>query len=109
MKSLASKLNNRTQLWKYEKPASKVGKKKVPTLVKNPLWADIIPLSGSTSKGQADNEQNTTKFKISIRKTNLVKSDMWIMYKDQRYDIKYILPDFNSNKFLELYCELEIE
>lgn len=106
-KSLASKLNNRIEIWGKKEIESKIGDSYDKVLLKK-IWADVIPTGGSMINGQANTDYNDTNFKIKIRKTD-ISSDNWIMFKGQRYDIKYFLPDFNDNKFIEIFAVLKTE
>ena len=106
-KSLSSKLNNRIEIWGKSKVTGDLGDTYEDTLIKK-LWADIVPTGGSQRNGDGDTEYSETNFKIRVRKT-VLSEDNWIIYSGMRYDIKYILPNFDRNHYLDIYAELVIE
>lgn len=107
MKSLSSRLNNRIEIWGEIKEESDIGE-----IVKNKLlkkvWADIVPQSGSISNGQGETTVSNTKFKARMRKTEISSSN-FIIFKGLKYEIEYILPDFNKNNFIDVYLKLSAE
>ena len=109
-KKLASQLNNRIEIWKPESIESDIGEVLQNVFFKK-IWADIIPINGSQLNGIADTEYSDTNFKIKIRKAsnNEITNDNFIMFRGLRYDIKYILPDFNNGAFNELFTKLKTE
>ena len=106
-KTLASRLNNRIEIWRNLKIETKLGSSNEPSLLKN-IWADIVPLSGKLSTGEANTSYSERSFKIIIRKIDIKQSD-FIIFRKKRFDIDYIIPDFNSNSFLEIKATLRIE
>lgn len=107
--NLVSALKNRVELWENIKVDTPLGKTKEPKIITK-LWSDVIPLSGVLKNGQADTEYSNTNFKIRVRKSSReFRTDMWFIFKGQRYDIKYMLPDFETNAFIDIYCNLLVE
>jgi head-tail adaptor len=106
-KTLASKLNNRVEVWGKEIIQSEYGDDYTDKFLKK-MWCDIIPLSGKINNESGDTISNDTNFKIRARKQG-IKTDNWIIFEGLRYDIKYILPDFNTNKFIEIFAVLNTE
>lgn len=107
MKSLASKLNNRIEIWGEVKEKIDIGSVLKDKLIKK-VWADIVPQSGSTSNGAGKTVVSNSKFKARMRRTELSPSN-FIIFKKQKYEIDYILPDFNKNQFIDVYLKLSIE
>ncbi len=106
-KSLASQLNNRIEIWRDVQIEGDLGDTLEPTLLKK-VWADMIPTGGSLKDGDGDTEYSEGAFKIQVRKGDILKSD-WIMYEGQRYDIKYILPNFNKNDRMEIHAVIKLD
>ena len=79
-KVLASKLNNRIEVWRNKQVESKTGKEQKYTLEKK-IWAEIRPTKGIVNQEEAETTSNTVKFKIRIRKTDIKTSD-YIIFKD---------------------------
>lgn len=107
MKCLASKLNNRIELWSKEKVETDIGNE-VKEVLKKKLWADIIPKSGNIKSGEVETEFSNVKFQIRIRKVDIKYSDYFV-FKGQKYEIEYIFPDFNRNSFLDILVKLKVE
>ena len=49
------------------------------------------------------------KYKITIRSNSLEKltNDMYFIYKGQKYNIDYSIPNFKHNDSVEIYCTIE--
>ncbi|MGB6128826.1 MAG: phage head closure protein [Psychrilyobacter sp.] len=99
-KSLASRLNNRLEVWGNVKVKTDIGNSPKEKLIKK-IWGKISPIYGFSSGGDAGTIKNTVNLKIMIRKTDISNAN-WIIYKGQRYDISHILPNYDSNEYLDL-------
>lgn len=99
-RTLASRLNNRLEIWGNTKVNSDLGISIEETLIKK-VWGKISPVYGLSSGADANTTKNYVNFKIMIRNTD-ISSDNWVMFKNQRYDISYIMPNFDSNEYLDL-------
>lgn len=75
------------------------------------IWANIIPTTGSLQNIEGKVIQTEMKYKITIRSDSIkeLKNDMYFMYKNQRYDIDYSIPNFKNNDSIEIYCSLVVE
>ncbi|WP_270445746.1 head-tail adaptor protein [Fusobacterium varium] len=104
MSTLASRLQNRIEIWRRKKVSTDIGDSFEPVLFKK-VWADIIPLSASTSEGQADTQNSKTKFKVIIRKNDILQSD-YLIYKEFKLEIEYIIPSFDRKGYTEIYALL---
>ncbi|WP_244833376.1 phage head closure protein [Clostridium sp. BJN0001] len=71
------------------------------------VWAEIRPQTGSLQQQQADTVLANVTHKVIVRYESCkeLTSDMYIMYRGKRFDIKYILNPYFSNETLELFCE----
>lgn len=107
MKTLASKLNNRIEIWGNTLIESPLGDSTEETLIKK-VWADIAPTGGSLKNGDGNTEYSEVKAKIKIRKTDISDKN-WIIYQGLRYDIDYILPNFDKNHYLDIFTTLNLE
>ena len=99
-KSLASRLNNRLEIWGNIKVDTDLGTAPEKQLIKK-IWADIKPLYGSKKGGPAETIANSVNFRVVIRKTEITSAN-WIMYRETRYDISHIMPGFKDNKYLDI-------
>lgn len=105
-KSLASRLNNRIEIYRQKEIKEKIGL----TFQFEPLrkiWAEIRELKGKVNQEEADTISNTVKFKMRVRKTDIKTSD-YIIFKSLKYEIDYIIPCFKDNSFLDIYTSLKI-
>lgn len=99
-RTLASRLNNRLEIWGNTKADTDVGTSNVGVLIKK-AWGKISPIYGFSSGGEGNTTKSTVNFKIMIRKTD-ISTDNWVVYCGQRYDISHIMPNFDSNQYLDL-------
>lgn len=108
---LASKLKNKIEVWGNKRVKNELGAwDNEPKFIKK-IHADIIPRTGSTKEGVANTEYADTKFKIRIRSNvceDLTEQN-WIVYKEKRYNIEYILPDYNNQEYIDLFCNVVTE
>lgn len=106
-KSPVSKLKNRIEIYRKEKIKGELGDDYEPKLIKK-VWAQIIPLTGSVKNGEGETEFSELKLKVIIRKTDIKESD-YICFKERKYDIEYIIPEFTRNSYLEIRAILKVE
>lgn len=69
-------------------------------------WAKLESRTGSLLTGRAaDTKLSKTTHKFTIRYTNKIAPDCWIIYDGRRFDIDYINdPDF-SKHWLEIFVQ----
>lgn len=106
-KILASKLRNRIEIWERVEIETDLGVNYTPKLFKK-VWGNVTPITGYLESGEGNTEYSDTTFRIRIRKVK-ISMDNWIEYHGSRYDIKYIHEDFKSNKFIDLFVNLNEE
>lgn len=109
MKNLSSRLNNKIELWCEEKVKTDIGNTVEKKLIKK-VWADIAPNNSSRSvaNGPGDTKITNTKLKARIRKTDISTSN-YIVFQSKRYEIEYVLPDFNKNAFMDIFLKLSTD
>jgi SPP1 family predicted phage head-tail adaptor len=111
--SAIASLNKKVYVWGDVPYINELGEEDVnPGLIKvNPIWASLIPQTGSLQKQQGETILSNVTHKIKIRYSSGkdITQDMWIIFQGHRFDIKYILNPYFSNEFLELFCEEVIE
>lgn len=81
-----------------------------PGLIKS-IWANIIPQTGSLQKQEANTILSNVTHKIIVRyeSANDITQAMYIIFREKRFDIKYILNPYFKNESLEIFCEEVIE
>jgi SPP1 family predicted phage head-tail adaptor len=75
------------------------------------LSAAIIPQTGSLQKQQTDTVLTNVTHKIIVRydSEKVIENDMYIMFDNHRFDIKYVLNPYFKNETLEIFCQEVIE
>lgn len=75
------------------------------------VWAEIRPQTGSLQQQQANTILANVTHKIIIRYDSCkdLTNDMYIIFREKRFDIKYILNPYFKNETLEIFCEEVIE
>lgn len=71
------------------------------------IWAEIIPQTASLQRGAAETILSNTTHKIIVRygSGKGIRQDMWITFRDHRFEIKFILNPYFRNEKLEIFCE----
>jgi len=67
--------------------------------------SDIIALSNSKIE-KANNFINNAGHELELKIKELT-NDMYFMYKNQKYNIDYSIPNFKYKDSIEIYCTLE--
>ena len=74
--------------------------------------AQIIPVSGSNPSMSGDLVETIITHKIRIRKEKAddigLDPAMVIMYDGQRYDVRYWMPVYNNQRFVEIHTVMEM-
>lgn len=71
------------------------------------LFAEVIPQTGSLMKQQADTILTNVTHKIVVRYDSGkdITKDMQIHFRGHKFEIKYILNPYFSNKTLEIFVQ----
>jgi SPP1 family predicted phage head-tail adaptor len=104
-------LRHRIEIWGRVKTKNELGETDyIPARIKT-IWAAIIPQTGKLQNGLVETILTNTTHKIICRYSagKDITPDMYIMFRDQRYDIKYILNPYFKNESLEIFVEQVIE
>lgn len=75
------------------------------------FWAEITPKNGIQLNGQANTISMEISHKFVVR-SNVLKeltNDMYFIFKNQRYDIKYFNPNYKFKNIIEIFCSLVVE
>ncbi|KEZ85553.1 head-tail adaptor protein [Clostridium sulfidigenes] len=75
------------------------------------VWAEMRPQTGKLQNQQANTILANVTHKIIIRFESAkdLTNDMYIIYNNKRFDIKYILNPYFKNETLEIFCEEVVE
>lgn len=107
MKILASRLNNRVEIKRATIVKGKLGDKREFITLKK-VWADIVPLTGKVNTNQDGTQYTDLSFKVLMRKTDINQNDV-IFFRENTYEIDYIIPAFNKNNYIEVFTHLKKE
>ena len=107
MNNLTNELNKRIEIWGKTKVTNEIGESDFVEVLIQTIWSAIIPQTGNMQKTEADTILSNVdvKFKVRYIAGKNIKTDNWIIFKGQRYDIKYILNPFEKNEWFELFAE----
>jgi len=72
------------------------------------VFAEIVPQTGSLQRQSGiETVLSRVTHKVIIRYLSGrdIKSDMWFVFRGQRFDIRFILNPYFRNEKLEFFCE----
>ena len=104
-------LNNRIDVYSKTEIINELGEKDYEYNKIKTIWSNILPVTGSTRDATGEVTRTEMKYKFTIRNNSLneLTTDMYFMYKGQRYDIDYYIPNFKYRDSIEIYCSLVVE
>lgn len=102
------KLSHKIEVWHYRKTgeSNELGADEIQEELLLTRWAKLESRTGSLLTGRvADTRLSKTTHKFTVRYTNAIKPDCWILYDNRRFTIDYINdPDF-SKHWLEIFVQ----
>lgn len=111
MINLSGKLNRKIELWRREAgdTRNEIGTKNYSDSKAADVWANIQPQTAKQINGAfAETKLQETTHKITIRYRPDITHDMWFRYRNERYDIIYILNPSFTDEYLEIYCSVVV-
>ena len=112
MQSITKKLNCKAELWGLVPFENELGERdKKEGKIKDIIYCNILPATATQKWSSTVNETITHSHKIMCRTLSIKapKVDMFFIYRGLKYNFKYWDPDFTSNEFINVFCELVIE
>lgn len=108
---MTNKLKHRLDLYSKAKVKNELGAIEYVYVKFKVVYAEILIQSKTTEDGQLNTEYAKMTHKIRVRSKSITNLDntMYFIYKNQRYNILYFVPDYKTNEFAEIYTELVIE
>ncbi len=71
------------------------------------LMAQITAQAGETHEGQANTETVKITHKFLVKAVDIdIKPDMYFVYKENRYDVRYFMQNYKYNDIIEVLCNL---
>lgn len=111
MKDLLRVTNHKVQAWKKEKIEDEQYQVSFTEVLFKEIGAQIIPQTAKLQRGQVENIVSNTTHKIVCRYEagKDITQDMYIIFRNKKFDINYILNPYFNNEWLELFCQEVIE
>lgn len=105
-----NKLNCKIDVYGKDQIENELGETDFEYIKIKSIWANITPITGSIKNGAGSVVQVDMKYKITIRANSIkeLKNDMYFMYKGQKYEIDYNIPNFKYKDSIEIYCSLVV-
>ena len=109
MDNLSRRLCNKIEVWGSVECENELGEKDYYFQNIKSIWAEIKPVNGAIKTITGDIIQVDMKYKLTIRANAIkeLKNDMFFVYKGQKYNIDYQIPNFKYKDSIEIYCTLE--
>lgn len=75
------------------------------------IWAEISPQSGREVQGKGNTIYSEISHRFIIRSSAIksITNDMYFIFRNQRYDIKYYNPNYKYRDSIEVFCSLVVE
>jgi head-tail adaptor len=107
----ASRLRNKIDIYGKVPFVNALGEDDFTYDIVNTIRAEIVMGSGDLKDSQSDTSYADINYKITIRANAMpdLANDMYIMFKGQRYNIKYFNPNYKYRDSIEIFCSLVVE
>lgn len=108
---LAGKLNCKVDVYGKKQVENELGELDYDYGKIKTVWAEIIPQGGNVKSLAGDVSYAQISHKITVRAKSItdLANDMYFMYQNQRYNIKYYQPNYKKKDSIEIMCELVVE
>lgn len=108
---LAQKLDKKIEVYKSQKVINDLGQTEYKYSLYKKVWANIMPTSTKVSNYIAETDRAEHTFKFILRENSIkdLTRNMYFIYKNQRYDIDYFIPNFKNKDRIEVICKLVVE
>ena len=107
----SGELRNRIDCYAKKKTKNEFGEVTFEYTKMCSVWAKIVTQSGKNEDLDGNSINANITHKITVRKSAIQKTrnDMYFMYKGQKYEVMYFMPNYLKNDIIEFYCKLIIE
>lgn len=113
IKSLSKALRNRVEIYEKKAGTNELGETTYSYSLVQKVWAEILPTRAGNKeeslKGEVLRTRTTHKITVRQKAINRPMNDMYFMYKGQKYEVMYFMPNYKSNDYIEFYCKLITE
>lgn len=107
---LLEKLDKKVEVYQKQKIINDLGQTEYKYSLLKRVWANIMPTSTKVSSYIAETDVAEYTFKFILRGNSIknLTRDMYFIYKNQRYDIEYFVPNFKNRDRVEIICKLVV-
>ena len=107
---LLEKLDKKVEVYQKQKIINDLGQTEYKYSLLKRVWANIMPTSTKVSNYIAETDVAEYTFKFILRGNSIknLTRDMYFIYKNQRYDIEYFVPNFKNRDRVEIICKLVV-
>lgn len=107
---LTNDLRFRVDLYGSESKTNEMGEDDIRYKKIKTVWAGIKVTSGAERSAPDGSVFAEVTHKITLRTEAAegITPDMYFIYKNQRYNIKYMYPHYKYRDRVEFYCKLEV-
>nr|KEH88880.1 putative phage head-tail adaptor [Clostridium novyi A str. GD211209] len=106
--NLGGRLNKRITFLQYKDVENEVNDIEHKLQEIKTVWAEINPVRGREYLENKKLQAELT-YKVTIRYTNQINTDMIIRFKNKLLNIKDIINPYESNRWLEIMCVEKVE
>ena len=106
-KNITSRLKNKVQVYGRSLTTNSLGEADTAETLLATLYCDIVPMSGKVTEiPNAVAKYEEITHEITFRRSALqyLKPEYHLMYGTERFDIEYIMPNFNNPEIVIVYC-----
>ncbi|WLR52461.1 phage head closure protein [Bacillus tianshenii] len=107
----SGELRNRIDVYGKTKTTNELGEITQSFSKVKSIWAAVVPQTGKMQKQQVETILTNVTHKVIVRHNagKEITPDMYIMFREKRFDIEYILNPYFKNETLEIFCREVIE
>lgn len=108
MVGLSSRLKNKIDVYSKVEFINELDQTDYKYEILKTVWAEIKVEGGSLKDGEGNTTYADISHKIAIRSNTIpdLANDMYFVYKNQRYNIKYFVPNYKYQDSIEIYVSL---
>lgn len=111
MDNLSKRLNCKIDVYGKVPFENKLGEKDYKDGYIKFVFAEILPTGGTVKTTEGDSIYAEVSHKITVRNNSIpgLIENMYFMYKGQRFDIKFMQPNYKYKNSIEIMCNLVVQ
>lgn len=109
--NFTNRLKHRLDLYAKTKIKNRLNEQEYSYSFVKTVFGEVLINSRTTEDGELNTEYAKITHKIRVRTKSITNLDntMYFIFKGQRYNVLYFVPDYKNNEFIEIFTELIIE